>query len=82
MLSKLEENHYRNEIKGYSQSQLKRLLDVSPQQWIYEQQYPPEPTAAMVNGTLAHEIALEGLLKFLENHVISKVDFDFNLLQI
>ena len=69
-LKKIPESVYRHQIKAYSQSQLQQLLDLSPRQWKKEQSRPREETPAMITGTLAHAIALEGAEKVEEGFAV------------
>lgn len=66
MIGQMEEKKYRSEA-GVSQSQLQRLLLVSPKE--FKEEVRTE-TAAMVTGTLAHAIALEGLTAFEDQYAI------------
>ena len=68
-MRKIPEAEYRA-LPDVSQSSLKRLLEVSPQQWQYEQIVGTDETPAMMTGTMAHEIALEGTKSFLNRYAI------------
>lgn len=59
MLRQLKDDVYRYQIRGVSQSQIKRLLDISPKEFIEEIRI--EETPAMLKGTMVHSVALEGI---------------------
>ena len=76
-LEKLEESVYRA-IKQPSQTDCKNILSMSGHEYQELKNNPTEPTPAMLRGTLAHAIALEGTdLAFSSNYAIDRYPSEF-----
>lgn len=56
------EQYHADPVEGGSLSSTgaRRLLDMPPARWKWEQEHPPAPTAAMILGTAVHSLVLGG----------------------